>query len=504
MRIAAALFAVGLAAGAAGAEAAPPRPAYENSVVGLTVSTQGWDPDRPWVKRVPQVKLALGVVVENHRILTTAQMVTDATLIEVEKLGQAVRAKAKVVRVDPEVDLAILSVDTPDFFDDLEPSRLAGSVPTEGSVLSIRWRSRQLEVSTSRVSRIEVQPSALGMLEYPFLYVTTDLKGGGWSEPVFADGRLVGLTVSQDDQVARVLPVDVIDSFLEMASEGDGYPGFAGLGFLWQVNEDPALTSYLGLPGSPRGVLVTKVFWGGSGCGVLKDRDILLALDGHPIDGSGYYRHPRYGLLRFTYIVADGHRAGETIPADVWRDGRQQRVQVTLRPARSDADLMPDRRLDPAPPYVVAGGLVFRELDGNYLRSWGDEWRKQAPIRLQMWLWLYSEEQSPERRRVVILSSVLPDAYNVGYHDIGDTVVREINGRPISSITQVVEAFKNPEGGFHRIVLEPNGQRSEIILDAPTFEPATKSILDAYHVSERLRLDEPFPDFGPSCDGGAP
>ena len=500
MRLLPIVLLASIAAGVADARAAAARPAYETSVVGLTVSFQDWDQDRPWVKRVPQVRLALGVVVEGPRILTTAQMVADATLIEVEKFGQVVRSTARVVQSDPEVDLALLEVEDPGFFGDLEPSRLAPQVPTDGSVLSVRWRSRQLEVSSSRVSRIEVQSSVLGTLEYPFLYVTTDLKGGGWSEPVFADGRLVGLTVSQDDQVARVLPADVIAQFLAMGKRPGPYPGFAGLGFRWQVNEDSALTSYLGLPGSPRGVLVTKVAWGGSGCGALRERDILLSLDGKAIDGSGYYRHPRYGLLRFTYIPVEGHRAGDVIPAEVWRDGHRQTVPMTLRPARSDADLMPDRRADVAPPYLIAGGLVFRELDGAYLRSWGDDWRKQAPIRLQMWVWLFADDQAPTRRRVVLLSAVLPDAYNVGYHDIGDSIVSEINGRPVGSISQVAEAFRHPEGDYQRIVLEPNGQRTEIILDARTFEAASASILESYHIGERQRLEDPFPDLGPACD----
>jgi S1-C subfamily serine protease len=480
------------------------RQQFESGVVGLSITTQGWDADRPWAKSAPQSRFALGVVVDGKQILTTSQMIEDATLIEAEKLGGTTRVEAHVVRSDPEVDLALLSVDDPKFFDNLQPVPMASGVPEDGSVQSVRWRTRQIEVSTSRVSRIEVQTSILGSVDHAFLLVTTDLRGGGWSEPVFADGKFIGLSVSQDDQMARVLPVDVIGNFLSMSRASSGYAGFAGFGARWQVNEDPATSAWLGLPGPPRGVLITGANWGGSACGVLQARDILLSLDGHAIDGSGYYQHPRYGLLRFTNITTEGHKAGDKLPAEVWRDHKLVRVEMPLRTAQSMGDLIPDRSPDTTPDYIVAGGLVLRELDGTYIRSWGDEWRRKAPIRLQMWYWLSSKDQEPDHRRVVILSSVLPSDYNVGYHALSDVIVTKVNGRAIDSIADVVEAFQHPDGDFQRFTLEPNGQMDEITLDARTFEDASKEILEAYRIPEARRVHEKAVDLGPACGSPPP
>ena len=485
--------------GAAWARPAATRQAFETGIVGLTISAQGWDQDRPWAKSAPQSRMALATVVEGPYLLTSAQMVSDATLIEAEKLGGSVRVQAKVVLADPEVDLAILSVDTPGFFSDLKPVPMADAMPTEGSVQSVRWRLRQMEVSTSRVSRIEVQVASLGGLEHPFLLVTTDLRGGGWAEPVFTDGKFIGLTVSQDEQVARVLPIDMISEFLSMARGAKPYPGFSNLGVRWQINEDPVLTASLRLPGDPRGVLVTGANWGGSACGVLRPRDLLLALDGHDIDASGYYRHPRYGLLRFTTITTDGHRAGEVLKAEVWREGKKMMLDVPLKATHTAGDLIPDRVPDRAPPYLIAGGLVLRELDGSYMRSWGDDWRRKAPIRLQLRYWLDSKDQEPGARRILILSSVLPAAYNLGYHGLSDVAVTEINGRKVDSIAAASEALKHPEGEFHRLVLEPNGQMAQVILDAGTFDAATSEILESYRVPAAGREAPSPPDLGAAC-----
>jgi len=51
----------------------------------------------------------------------------------------------------------------------------------------------------------------------------------------------------------------------------------------------------------------------------------------------------------------------------------------------------------------------------------------------------------------------VPHAYNIGYHGLSDVAVMEINGRKIDSIAAAEDAFKHPEGDFHRLVLEPSG-----------------------------------------------
>ena len=464
----------------------------EAQVVSLAITFQPWDQDRPWAKKSPQVRRAESVVVPGPYLLTTAFVMADATHIEVEKRGRPVRATVRPVLVDPEVDLALLSVEEPGFFDDLKPVKLAPSVPIRAALRTARWRNRQLEMQTSRVTRVEVQSSLFGAVEHPFVLVTTDLSGGGWGEPVFSDGTLVGLSASQSDQSARIIAVDVIAAFLREARHPEGYRGMASLDFDWQVNEDPALAAYLGLPGPMRGIVVTGVPWGTSAYGILEPRDILLSLDGKALDESGYYVHPRYGELRFGYIASDGHVPGDLLPAVVWRDGKEVRLQIPLRRADSELDMIPNRQLGP-PPYLVAGGFVFRELDGPYLRSWGDEWRKRAPTQLVVRSALFSEDQAADRRRIVIISSVLPSAYNLGYHDVSDLEVVRVNGQVVDSVAKVAEALQHPEDGFDRIELRPNFVRNEIVLDAAGLEAATAEVLEAYRIPGAARLEETSP-----------
>ncbi|MGH9798435.1 MAG: PDZ domain-containing protein, partial [Candidatus Polarisedimenticolia bacterium] len=485
-----------------GAAAPAPRLAYESQVVVLVITTQDYDQFRPWEKKTPETRTVQAVVLEGSRLITTADLVEGATVVLAEKHGSPHREPARIVHVDADANLALLTVDAAGFFGDLKPAVLAGSVPSEGRVDTVRWSSGQLEVSASRVTRMEVGGTYLGALEHASLLLETDLTGGGWSEPVFAGGRLIGLTYSQDEQSATVTPVDILRAYLESARSPKPYREMANLELYWQVNRDPALTRHLGLPGEPRGVLVTQVPQGSSACGALLPRDLLLGLDGHPIDAAGYYEHPGHGRLKFTQIVVDGHRAGDVVPAEVLRDGRTIGVRLTLRPARSANDLIPFRSGGEPPPYVVAGGLVFRELTADFLRTWGQDWEKKAPPFLVTRYELFRTAQSPDRRRVVLLAYVLPSAYNLGYGNLQNLPVARINGRDIDSIDDVDEAFRHPGKEFHLIVLESNPVRSEILLDAATFEEATRSILEDYQVPQRIRLrPAPLPPLGDDCDG---
>lgn len=477
---------------------------YKDRIVALRVTRQFFSEDRPWTKENPEVRDGTAVVISKHLLLTEASMVQNATFIQVEKHGDADWIPARLVHRDVEINLALLTVDQPGFFDDLTPVEIADRAAIAGVVHSVRWKDRQLEISNSRPGRVEVIESPFGSVHHAILRLSTDFPDGGWAEAVFADGRLSGITVAQSGQTAAVVPAEILKAYVERAAGDGDYAGFASLGGVrWQTNTDRALIAYLGLEGQPRGIFIRQVPWGSTGCSSLRPRDILLELDGHAIDASGNYNHPHYGQLRFEHIAVEGHASGDVVLARVFRDKQLIEVEIELRSYPSSARLVPWRRVDSAPPYLVAGGFVFRELDGRYLSLWGSEWRTQAPNELRNAFYLLGSAQSPERRRVIIVSKVLPDAYNIGYHGVENLPVKSINGFEIDSIADAVQAFEHPKGDVHRIAFYPNMMIREVILDRATFAEATEVISSAYGVADHLRLAETeLPDLGPECLGG--
>ena len=472
----------------------------ESQVVSLYVTHQRYDDDRPWAKSNPMGRAAFATVVEGPALLTLAQMVSDSTLVQVERFGNGRRWDARVVHSDPEINLALLTVDDTSFFEGLEPVRFAASLPREASVRSIRWQSGQLETTESRIARAEVTTNRYGNIEHAFLRARTDLSDGGWSEPVFHGAEFAGLTSSQDDERrAAIIPPEILRAYVDSVGSG-AYRGFASLGVAWQSNRDGSLAAYLGLEGAERGILVRSTRTGSSACGVLQPKDVLLALDGHEIDAVRNYDHPVYGRIRFTHIAVNGHHAGDVVVARVLRDGAVLELPMELRSYASQLRLIPWRRDGTAPPYLVAGGLVFRELDGGYIRTWGEEWSKRAPFNLAQRFFLEAHSQTENRRRIIVLSSVLPDAYNLGYHDVANRVVERVNGVAIDSIADVEKAFSAPQNGFQTITLAATGKRREIVLDAARFQEATQKILADYGIPQANRREpEERADLGPEC-----
>jgi hypothetical protein len=461
--------------------------AIGEQVVSLRVTHQSFDEHRPWTKGTPRTRVGSAVVLPGSLLLTEAKLIRDAILIQVQKNGGAARIPARVVHVDGDIDLALLEVDEPGFFDDLETARFAASAPGEGTVNSVRWQNQQLEISESQIAGITVRESPYGSITHAFLSLNTDLSDGGWAEPVFLDGRLVGLSVLQEGQRATVVPVEILSAYVRGARSAAD-PGFASFRPYWQFGQDPALAAFLGLTGKPRGVVVRWIPWGSTGCDALAPRDLILSVEGFALDAMGNFEHQRYGKLAFQHILVSNHRPGDRVRFQLIRNGETLDLDVELRRNPGADWLIPDHRDQPPPPYLVAGGLVIRELDGNYLRAWGNDWRRNAPANLVQRYDRERESQTATRRRILLLSQVLPDPHNLGYHQLSNLALAEINGRSVDSVAAADEAFRHPVGGFHRLKFYRDDLRTEVVLDAAGFEEATTRILANYNIPARIRL----------------
>ncbi len=477
------------------------RDLYARGVVGLKVTYQDWDEDRPWAKKSPSTRGTSAVLVDPTHLLTTADNIDNASFIQLSTFGQPRQAGLEITLVDRDVNLALLRVGDSAVLQDLQPVPIARQTPGAGTFQTVRWLGQQLEASASRVARFLVERSRGSRVEYAYLHMRTDMSGGGWSEPVFNGRELVGITLSQSGQDSRAIPAEIISGFMDRAASEGPYVGFPALGVHWQLNHDSALTRYLGQTGEPRGILVRQVPWGSSGCGVLHRTDILLAIDDHAIDADGTYNHPRLGRLQFTHLLAESYRPGDTVTVRVWRDREEIDLPMTLRRYPAALDLIPTNRNGP-PHYFIAGGLVFRELDVPYLGTWGKEWNKRAPDHLLSHYHLFNAAQTETRRRLILITTVFPSDYNIGYQSLTEGMVARINGRTIGSIQDVAAAFEEPQGAFHVIDLAPESGWKKIVLDAATLEAATEEILRTYSIPQAARLPvEPLPEGGGSCEG---
>ena len=79
----------------------------DDQVVELLSTSQTWDPYRPWVKNDPSTVTWQGVYLGDNTVVTTARAVANTTLIRAIAHGSPDRYPARVVHVEPDLDLAL-------------------------------------------------------------------------------------------------------------------------------------------------------------------------------------------------------------------------------------------------------------------------------------------------------------------------------------------------------------------------------------------------------------
>ena len=479
---------VPVAAPAAPAPVAPSSP-LRTGIVSVRVTGQDWNWRTPWEKQAPWTRTVTGLVVPGHRILLASTAFGNDLLVEAQKLGSEERSVARVDLVDQEGPLALVTVDDPAFWEGLEPLPLADRAPQEGEVAILRWqRSGLLDAFPGTIRQVRSGRNGQSQTSLLTLEIGATADGLGESEVVIARGHVAGLLTGRVGDAYGALAAPVLKQFLDGAAKGD-WRGFARAGVAWEDLTNPALRGWLGLQPGETGIRLTHVARNGSAGGLLKPGDVVLELDGKTLDPTGYYEHPVYGRMLFALLFSDGRQPGETMPAKVLRGGKRLDLQLPLRVMPPDQERVPPYVYGRGPDYVVVGGLVFEELTRPYLSTFGD-WARRGPPRLLIAIDREPEEEGAELERIILLSSVLPDAANLGYQELKDVIVERVNGRPVARMADLRRAFASPEGGFHVVEFLPGQAAARLVLDTKEAEAAAARIRQAYGV-ERLDSEAP-------------
>jgi S1-C subfamily serine protease len=447
------------------ADAQPADTDLTRSVVRLRSTTQSWSAGQPWEKNEPEQRRALAAIVGPARVVTTAEMVGDATFLEFESPDGTRFAEAVVVAVDYEANLALLAPADDDsagaaLFADTEALEIAAA-PSLGDrleVLQVEENGLPL-VTVGFLQSIGVSSNFLAGQNFLTFFIKASMQSAAssYSLPVLRDGKLAAILLSynSDDQIIDATATDILARFLEAASEaettGTAYQGFPGLGVVVARTEDPAFREFLGLGDDHGGVYVGSVRDGSAAANAgIRKGDVVLAVDGLPIDRRGFYQHPNYGGLFWGHMVRGEKSIGDIVAISILRDGEPIEIQAELTREEESTRLVPSHRLDLAPNYLVKGGLVFQELTRPLLEAFGREWQSRAPLNL------LDVIENPEKyedrfRRVVFLSGTIATPATVGYEGLRNLIVTRVNGRDIQDMATLVEAFEQHDGPLHSI-----------------------------------------------------
>jgi S1-C subfamily serine protease len=459
--------------------------AIDKAIVKIYAVYSDYDYDMPWQLAGQERGVGSGCIIGGNRVLTNAHVVANQTFIQVKRAGQAKKYNASVETVAHECDLALLKVDDPSFFSGVQPLTL-GTLPRmrdKVAVYGFPMGGEELSITEGVVSRVEQIRYAHSGANLLACQIDAAINPGNSGGPVIKDGRIAGIAFQGymfSQNIGYMVPAPVINHFLEDSanSQHDGIPC---IGIAWQGMENPGLRHYAQMNSTETGVLVTYIAPTSGARGILKVGDVLMAIEGKPIanDGTILFRGPE--RIHFSYAVQDKFM-GETVRLSVLRNGRAMEATIPLSTPLESGRLVPYTQYDKAPTYYIVGGLVFQPLTKNYL----DVWDKMEDVPPQLADYYYHGRQSDDRRQVIVLTKILGDDLTVGYDNFKDHVIRRVNGKEISTMTDLVTAIEGNTGKYHVIIDEWGNQ---IVLERSKTAEAQQRILTKYRIDADRSAD---------------
>ena len=434
---------------------------------------------QPWQPGRQSGGTGSGVVIEGHRILTNGHVVANAAYLAVRKSGDIKNYPARVAFAGHDGETAVITVDDESFFEGTTAAKFGG-LPYQRDKVAVYGYpigGTDLSVTEGIVSRVGVTVYAHSARALLAVQTDAAINPGNSGGPVFQDGKLIGIAFQHSvgaQNIGYVVPMPIIERFLKDIKDGR-YDGIPDLGIWWQSTENGSLRKTLNLPMDNSGVLVTKVAYGASAWGALKEGDALTKIDGVKIGQDGTIPFRDDERIDFSDLISR-RQGGERLDATVVRDGKELVVKIAMKPS---ADLVPGPRYDIKPSYFIIGGLVFMPLSDELIGARGAGFRVRSLSADGM--------PTPERTEVVVLSHVLAHDFNRGYHSWSMAPVTRVNGRLIGKLADLVSAFKMPIAGRHEIEFEHysgygENKGARIVLEAEQAAKILPAILARYGV----------------------
>ncbi|MCB9771726.1 MAG: trypsin-like peptidase domain-containing protein [Candidatus Omnitrophica bacterium] len=457
-----------------------------DSVVKIFVTSSRMDYFRPWQAIGNQAASGSGCIISGNRIITNAHVIDSATFIQVRKESDPRKYTAKIESVANDSDLAILSVNDPEFFKNTVPAQF-GELPfLQDSVIVIGFPEGgdKISITGGVVSRIELVPYSKSGKKLIAVQIDAAINPGNSGGPVYQNGKVVGIAMqvmNNSQNIGYIIPTPVINHFLEDLNDKH-YDGFPSLGVEARNTENKSLRDFYQLEKIDGGVLVTRVLQYSPAEKILREGDTIVEVENVPLAVDGTYEFRKNERLFFTHIINSKYM-GESLQLKIVRNGNPTDVSVQLT---EYTNLVPPPQHFVRPPYYIYGGLIFSVLSADLLKSWGQSWWEKAPVPFLNYLVGTGILNEKGKREVVVLLDVLPDDINVGYLDFGNEVISKVNGKEFGSFEEFIKLVESNPSQY--CVFETE-QKVPIIISTDNIDQITKEILNRNNIPAQFSAD---------------
>jgi S1-C subfamily serine protease len=444
------------------------------SVLRIEVATQVPDYLTPWNSGRFSGGIGTGFLIGKNKILTNAHVVSNARRVLITVYGSPKKYPAKVEFIAHDCDLALLSVED---FKDFEsfPTFEFGNVPSLESqvrVIGYPVGGERLSVTRGVVSRIDFQPYSHSRADsHLVVQIDAAINPGNSGGPVVQEDKVVGVAfqgLRQADNTGYIIPTPVIRRFLKDVEDGH-YDYYADLGISEFPLHNPAMRKALNLENDGKGVLITNVIPTSSSDGIIKPGDVLMSLDGKPVDSAGMITIDGENV-NLNEIIERKY-AGDKVAVRFLREGGWNDVDIILKPLHWSR--MYAVQYEQKPRYLVFAGLVFQPLDTNLFAA-----SKFDDVTLRRLYTDYVPKGLFEKHKdIVVLTRVESDPVTSQLSGFAGFAVDKINGVEVRDLAQAHELL-HPKEMPEFFVIELFDAERPIIIPSAKIAEANKRMQD--------------------------
>lgn len=451
----------------------------KEAVVKIFTTSNRMDFYRPWQSRGITNSVGSGFIVKGNKILTNAHVVSDYTFVQVKKSSDPRKYTAKVEAIGHDCDLALLTIEDDDFFDGIDPIKI-GNLPNlqdQVTVIGFPKGGDKISFTKGVVSRIEITTYSQSGRKLLAVQIDAAINAGNSGGPVIRNSKLVGVAMQalqSSQNIGYMIPVPIINHFFDDLKDGT-YDGYPVLGIDYGSTENPTLRDYFGIKNYDGGIIVSKVLPYSSAENNLQNGDIILEINEVPIAEDGTFLFRKGERLAMLHLITS-KQLGEHIKIKIVRQKKIVDIKIKLKAFKP---LVPYPHHNDKPTYYIYGGLVFSVLSSDLVQTWGRRWWEKAPLGFSYYLASTGRLNFKNREELVVLLNVLPDEVNIGYHQFGNDIIKQVNGEKINSFKQFVELLYKNKNQYTIIETEHN---SKIILNRKQIEESSLSIIDRNNI----------------------
>ncbi|KAL9347822.1 hypothetical protein Peur_059188 [Populus x canadensis] len=465
--------------------------AFLDAVVKVYCTHTEPDYSLPWQKQRQYTSTGSAFMIGNGKLLTNAHCVEYYTQVKVKRRGDDTKYVAKVLARGVDCDIALLSVESEEFWEGAKPLKFGHLPRLQDAVTVVGYPlgGDTISVTKGVVSRIEVTSYAHGSSDLLGIQIDAAINPGNSGGPAFNDqGECIGVAFQvyrseEVENIGYVIPTTVVSHFLKDFERNEKYTGFPSLGVMLQKLENPALRACLKVQ-SNEGVLVRRVEPTADANRVLKEGDVIVSFDDVHVGCEGTVPFRSNERIAFRYLISQKF-AGDEAELGIIRAGSFMKVQVVLNPR---VHLVPYHVDGGQPSYLIIAGLVFTPLSEPLIEE-----ECEGSIGLKL---LAKSRYSLARfkgEQIVILSQVLANEVNFGYEDMSNQQVLKFNGTQIKNIHHLAHLVDSCKNRYLVFEFEDNYL---VVLEREAASACSSHILKDYGIpSERSSdLSEPYVD----------